>query len=77
MGRTADALGCLQRALSIRRGMGDRQNEAATLRLLGQAQQSAGDLEAAQDCWTRALDIVRELGDERQAAEIAAALEHS
>ena len=77
MGRTGEALGCLQRALSIRRGMGDRQNEAATLRLLGQAQQSAGDLEAAHDCWTRALNIVRELGDERQAAEIAAALEHS
>ena len=77
MGRTGEALGCLRRALSIRHGMGDRQNEAATLRLLGEAQQSAGDTEAAHDCWNRALAIVRELGDERQAAEIGAALAHS
>ncbi|MFI6262136.1 BTAD domain-containing putative transcriptional regulator [Micromonospora sp. NPDC051006] len=55
------ALSCYQEALGLYRKLGDRMNEAVTLRHLGETRHAAGDLAAARKCWQQALDIFVDL----------------
>lgn len=71
-----EALACYQRALGLYRGLGDRMNEAVTLRNLGEAQHGGGDLGAARESWRQALDIFTGL-DHPDAEQVRALLEET
>ena len=72
--RQGDALDCLHRALVIHRATGDRPNQALTLKFLGQAQLSAGQVDNGRESLARALAIFAELGDDSRAAQIQSEL---
>jgi class 3 adenylate cyclase/tetratricopeptide (TPR) repeat protein len=59
----ADALGAWQRALAIRREIGDREGEGSSLLNIAQAYTSMGDYGAALPLLHRALDIQRAVGN--------------
>ncbi|MEU9504826.1 BTAD domain-containing putative transcriptional regulator [Micromonospora sp. NPDC048170] len=68
-----EALACYQRALGLYRGLGDRMNEALTLRNLGEAQHGGGEIDAARESWRQALDIFTGL-DHPDAEQVRALL---
>ena len=55
------AIACYQRSVDLWRELADRFNEADTLDSLGDVQRSAGDDEAANRTWARALRIFEEI----------------
>ncbi|MEU5720800.1 BTAD domain-containing putative transcriptional regulator [Micromonospora sp. NPDC047738] len=57
----AEAISCYQQALLLYQGLGDRPNEAVTLRHLGESQHAYGDADAARRSWRQALDILTEI----------------
>jgi tetratricopeptide (TPR) repeat protein len=61
------ALECLDRALIIRREIGDRWGQGEVLLSRGQALAGAGQTAAARDSWQEALVIFDELSDPRAA----------
>jgi tetratricopeptide (TPR) repeat protein/DNA-binding XRE family transcriptional regulator len=61
LGQDDEAVRCYHRAISDYRQLGDRPGEAATLTRLGQAHYSRADMNAAEDSWRRALEILSEL----------------
>ena len=71
LGRDTDALDCLQLALDSHQASGNRQQQAATLKSLGIAQNRAG-LAGARESLAHAAAIFEELGDSAQAAEVLA-----
>jgi DNA-binding SARP family transcriptional activator len=72
LGRDADALEHLGQALTSHQISGNRQQQAATLRLLGRAQARNGLAAQARESWTRAAGIFDDLGDSARAAEVRA-----
>jgi tetratricopeptide (TPR) repeat protein len=72
LGRDADAVDHLGQALTSHQISGNRQRQAATLRLLGRAQAHSGLAAEARESWTRAAKIFDDLGDSAQAAEVRA-----
>jgi tetratricopeptide (TPR) repeat protein len=58
----SEGIGCLERALAIRREIGDRMGEAQAANNLANAYQGQGRTEEALDMLHRALDLNRELG---------------
>lgn len=56
-----EALACYRQALGLYRQLGDRMNEAVTLRQLGETQHAGGDSAAARESWRQALDILTDL----------------
>jgi DNA-binding SARP family transcriptional activator len=72
LGRDADALDHLGQALTSHQMSGNRQQQAATLRLLGRAQARSGQAAQARESWTRAARIFDDLGDSARAAEVRA-----
>jgi DNA-binding SARP family transcriptional activator len=70
--RDADALDHLRQALASHQISGNRQRQAATLRLLGQAQARNGLAAEARESWARSAAIFDDLGDSDQAAEVRA-----
>ncbi len=72
LGRDTDALDCLQRALYSHRASGNRQQQAATLKSFGTAQNRAGLAAEARESLAHAAAIFEELGDSAQAAEVLA-----
>jgi tetratricopeptide (TPR) repeat protein len=61
LGHHAEAAGCYQRAIALRRQLGDRHDEADTLTRLGDTQEAAGERDAARTAWQQALDILTDL----------------
>ena len=57
-----EAVGCYRTALDLYRELGERLEEAITLRNLGDTHQQAGEMSAARDAWLRAREIFEELG---------------
>jgi DNA-binding SARP family transcriptional activator/Tfp pilus assembly protein PilF len=72
LGRDADALDHLRQALASHQTSGNRRRQAATLRLLGQAQARNGLAAEAKKSFTAAAAILDALGDSVQAAEVRA-----
>jgi tetratricopeptide (TPR) repeat protein len=72
LGRDAEALDHLQQALTSHQTSGNRQRQAVTLRLLGQAQARNGLAAEAHESWARSAAIFDDLGDSDQAAEVRA-----
>ena len=72
LGRDADAQEHLGQALTSHQMSGNRQQQAATLRLLGRAQARNGLAAEARESWTRAAAIFDDLGDSARAAEVRA-----
>jgi DNA-binding SARP family transcriptional activator len=72
LGRDADALDCLRQSLASHQARGNRPRQAATLRLLGQAQIRNGQVAEARESWAQAAAIFDELGEADQAAEVRA-----
>jgi DNA-binding SARP family transcriptional activator len=72
LGRDAEALDHLQQALISHQTSGNRQRQAATLRLLGRAQARNGLAAEADESWVRSAAIFEDLGDSDQAAEVRA-----
>ena len=72
LGRDAEALDCLQRALASHRATGNRRMQAATLRSIGTAQSRAALTAEARESWTQAAAIFEELGDSAEAEEVRA-----
>ncbi len=67
LGRTGDGdgIGCVERALAIRREIGDRPGEAQTANNLGDLYQLAGRHEEGLEMLHRALDLNRQIGRRR------------
>ena len=63
LGQHRQAITCYQRALDLSRRSSYRIDVAEILDHLGDAQQAAGDNEAAHQSWSQALDILDELGE--------------
>ena len=61
IGQDDEAIRCYHQAISDYRQVGDRPGEAATLTRLGQAHHSRADMNAAEDSWRRALEILSDL----------------
>ncbi|WP_346536272.1 tetratricopeptide repeat protein [Micromonospora sp. DPT] len=55
------ASACYREALLLYRKLGDRMNEAVTLRHLGETQHAGGDPDAARQSWRQSLDILTEI----------------
>ncbi len=72
LGRDTDALDCLRQALDSHQASGNRQQQAATLRSLGTAQNRLGLAAEARESLAHATAIFEELGDSAQAAEVRA-----
>ncbi|MEU8260489.1 tetratricopeptide repeat protein [Micromonospora sp. NPDC048999] len=67
------AISCYREALTLYQRLGDRPNEAITLRYLGETQHAAGDSDAARRSWRRSLDIFTEI-EHPDAARVRALL---
>lgn len=67
------AISCYREALALYQRLGDRPNEAITLRYLGETQHASGDGAAARRSWQRSLDILTEI-DHPDAARVRALL---
>lgn len=63
LGRPAQAVEPLRRAMAVHRESGDRTGEAAASDSLGDAYAAAGDHDSAIGCYQRAVDLTVELGD--------------
>jgi tetratricopeptide (TPR) repeat protein len=61
LGRHREAITCHQRSLTLYRELGDLQHQADALIQLGDAQQAAGNLEAAREAWQRSVTILEHL----------------
>ena len=61
LGQFGESVGSYRRALDLFRALGDRHHEATALTDLGDTHASAGNREAAQDCWRYALLILTDL----------------
>jgi DNA-binding SARP family transcriptional activator len=72
LGRVKEALDCLQRAVSSHQAVGDRLQQAHTLKTLAAAQKHLGEVVLAREARTQAAAIFDELGDGVQAAELRA-----
>jgi DNA-binding SARP family transcriptional activator/Tfp pilus assembly protein PilF len=72
LGRDVDALDSLRQALTSHQTAGNRNRQAATLRLLGRAQTRNDLVAEARESWTQAAAIFDDLGDSAQAAEVRA-----
>jgi DNA-binding SARP family transcriptional activator len=72
LGRDADALDHLGQGLASHQISGNRQQQAAALRLLGRAQARSGLGAEARESWARAAGIFDDLGDSTRAAEVRA-----
>lgn len=57
MGKSADAIACLRRALGIFRKLGDRRGQAVTLRDTGNVLNAGGRRQQARAAWQEALAI--------------------
>ncbi|MBM0256857.1 tetratricopeptide repeat protein [Micromonospora sp. 4G55] len=55
------ASACYREALLLYRKLGDRMNEAVTLRHLGETQHAGGDPDAARRSWRQSLDILTDI----------------
>jgi DNA-binding SARP family transcriptional activator/Tfp pilus assembly protein PilF len=73
-GAPDDAIAILGDAHRIHRESGDLIGQATALRYLGQAHRDTGDLDAAREAWSAALEIFSEIGEETERAEVIAAL---
>ncbi|MEU2616004.1 tetratricopeptide repeat protein [Micromonospora sp. NPDC007271] len=67
------AVSCYREALALYQRLGDRPNEATTLRYLGETQRASGDGEAARRSWQRSLEILTEI-EHPEAARVRALL---
>ena len=74
LGDRQQALDYYQQALPIRREVGDRAGEAATLNNIGLVYDGLGDRQRALDYYQQALPILREVGD--RAGEAVTRLQH-
>jgi DNA-binding SARP family transcriptional activator len=74
LGRYAGALDHLRQALDVHRSAGDLMGEALALTYTGEAQVALGEIGAARQSWTAALARFRELGAEREAANVQESL---
>ncbi len=70
-----DAIARFRDAQRIHREAGDLMAEAMTLKYLGEARRDTGDVAAARESWTAALEIFSQVGEEEERAEVLAALE--
>jgi DNA-binding SARP family transcriptional activator len=70
--RDAEALSCLQEALSCHRAGGNRRGQAATLTSLGTAQSRVGIAAEARESWARAVAIFTDLGDTAEVEKVLA-----
>jgi DNA-binding SARP family transcriptional activator len=70
--RDAEALGCLQEALSCHRASGNRRRQAATLTSLGTAQSRLGLAAEAHESWVQAVGIFTDLGDSTEVEKVRA-----
>ena len=61
LGRHAEAIASHQRSLKLYRDLGDLQHQADALIELGDAQQAAGNPQAAREAWQHALAILEGL----------------
>jgi tetratricopeptide (TPR) repeat protein len=68
--RVDDAIDTLRKSLAIWQSIEDRHGQAMTLRALGTAWRSAGKPDEASRCLADAQQILEQLGDHAQAAEI-------
>jgi len=73
-GAPDDAIAILGDAVDVHREAGDLIGRATALRYLGQAHRDTGDLDAARDVLSAALEILSETGEETERAEVIAAL---
>jgi DNA-binding SARP family transcriptional activator len=69
-----DAIACLRDAHRIHRESGDLIGQATALKYLGEAYRGTGDVDAARQAWSAALDIFGQVGEEAERAEVLAAL---
>jgi tetratricopeptide (TPR) repeat protein len=73
-GAPDDAIGILGDALRTHREAGHLIGQATALRYLGQAHRDTGDLDAAREALSAALEILSETGEETERGEVIAAL---
>lgn len=66
MGQWARSRGCYERALALKRRMGDRPGEARTWFNVGRLWMTVGDGAAARVAYEQALELFTELGLEAQ-----------
>jgi tetratricopeptide (TPR) repeat protein len=74
LGRTEDTFATLREALTIHRSTGDRFGQAITLKFLGQAHRSSGQVTEARESWNAALRLFIELDEKEQITEIESVL---
>ena len=72
LGRDEKALECLRLSLSSHLAAGNRNRQAATLRLLASVQARSGLPQQARESWAQAAAIFQDLGDSAQAAQVRA-----
>ncbi|MGZ6839580.1 MAG: tetratricopeptide repeat protein, partial [Frankiaceae bacterium] len=70
--RDAEALSCLQDALSCHQTSGNRRRQAATLTSLGTAQSRIGLATEARESWAQAVAIFTNLGDSAEVEKVRA-----